>query len=125
MGVQRVANEAGGVGIKRVRDRLAEFVREKLGDLVFETFAGFVRERQIVRVRAGPKDVRIDQFDRAFRILRARAARKRHTDQREKRDGDRLSRARHSHPPMHFVSACSNSGGLSSCLGGLPRGIAS
>ena len=85
MGVQRVADEAGRVGIERVGDRLAEFVSEKFGDLVFEAFAGLVGERKIVRIRAGSKDVRVDEFDRAFRVLRARAARESDPNQREAR----------------------------------------
>ena len=85
MGVQRIADEAGRVRIEGVGDRLAELAGEKLGDLVLETFAGLIRERQIARVRAGPKDMRIDQLDRIadLRILRARAARQNDADQRE------------------------------------------
>ena len=83
MRVQRVADEARRVGIERVLDRLAEFVSEKFGDLVFETLAGLVGERKIVRVGAGAEDVRVDQLDRAFCILRAGAAGKGHSNQRE------------------------------------------
>jgi hypothetical protein len=55
-------------------------VREKFGDLVFETLAGLVREREIVWVCASAEHVRVDQFDRTFRVLRAGAARKSHPD---------------------------------------------
>ena len=113
MGVQRVADEARRVGIERVGDRLAEFVSEKFGDLVFEALAGLVGERKIARVRAGPEDVRVDQLDRAFRILRASAARKRDSDQRENCDArSTLSRSPLPHSPMHFVSAVCELGRL-------------
>jgi hypothetical protein len=48
------------------------------------------------------KHVRVDELDRAFSILRPRATRKGYPDQREKCDGDRLSRARHSSPTHAF-----------------------
>ena len=82
MRVQRVADEAGRVGIEGVGDRFAELAREELGDLVFETFAGLVGEGKIARIGAGAKDVRVDEFDRAFRILRARTARENDPNQR-------------------------------------------
>jgi hypothetical protein len=83
MGVQGVADEARRVWIERVGDRLVEFVSEKFGDLVFEAFAALVGERKVARVRAGSKDVRIDQLDRAFRVLRAGAAWDGHANERD------------------------------------------
>ena len=75
MGVERVADEAGRVRIECVGDRLAELAREKLGDLVLETFAGLVGEREIARIRAGAKHMRVDEFDRVFGFAPARPRR--------------------------------------------------
>ena len=90
MRVQRVTNEASRVRIEGVGDRLAELPREKFGDLVFESLAGLVGEREIARIGAGAKDMRVDQFERAsrFAVLRACAARSGEGDQRKKCDSD-------------------------------------
>ena len=86
--VERVADEAGRVGIERVGDDLAELVGEQFGDLVLEAFARLVGERQVARVGAGPKHMRIDELHRAFasRVLRARAASARATPSQREAD---------------------------------------
>ena len=134
MSVQRLADEARGVGIECVGDRLAELMSEKFGDLVFETFAGLVGERKIARVCAGAENVRIDQFDRALRILRsaARPARPTRADACEsqaRKDKPAIKRCRrdriaigsHQSGPMHLSSAAVKAAGFGACLSGRPR----
>jgi hypothetical protein len=58
-------------------------VREKFSDLVFETLACLIREREIVRVCASAENVRVDQLDRAFRVLRTCAAWDGHANERD------------------------------------------
>jgi hypothetical protein len=101
MGVEGVADEAGRVGIERISDRLAELAGEKLGDLVLETFACLVGEGKGVRIRAGAKDMRVDEFDRVFglRILRARAARENDPNQRQADEPKREKTALRQTPP--------------------------
>ena len=101
MGVEGVADEAGRVGIERIGDRLAELAGEKLGDLVLETFACLVGERKGVRIRAGAKDMRVDEFDRVFglRVLRARPAWENDPDQRQAHEPKREKTALRQTPP--------------------------
>ncbi len=63
MRIQRIAHEASGTGVKFIGERLAELLGKKLGDFVFESFAGLIRERQIPGVGANPQNLRIDKFD--------------------------------------------------------------
>ena len=74
MRVQGVADKPGRVGIERVGDALAELFGEQLCDLVFKSLARLVRERQIARICAGAKHVRVDEFDRSVLIVLGPAA---------------------------------------------------
>ncbi len=62
MGVQRVAHEARRTGIPGVGNLFIKLLREEFRELVFEPFPSLVRERQVSRVGADTKDMRIDKL---------------------------------------------------------------
>ena len=61
---QRHPDEAGRLREVGVAELLAEFGGEQFGELVFESLALVVGERQIARIATGPKHIGIDKFER-------------------------------------------------------------
>ena len=62
MRVQRVAHEARRARIPGIGNLFIKLLREEFRELVFEPFPSLVRERQVPRVGANAKDMRIDKL---------------------------------------------------------------
>src|SRR5262249_27153449 len=63
MRTERVAHEADRLRIPRVCELPVELLRQKLAELVLESLALVVGERQVMRIGADAQDVRVDKFE--------------------------------------------------------------
>src|SRR5690606_42007092 len=76
LGVQRVTLETSPMREPRVLELAAELAGADFGEPILEAFAGFVRERQIVRIGAALQLLRRSRVGLALLDVRARRLRR-------------------------------------------------